>query len=316
VSAHAHPLRVDAFVFACLLFGGTESAGAIEFRQLAQCSSPTPYVYCIWGEPALSPDANWLAFTDGTTWPPWYEWWPHLVVSRLDGSGSLSVGIPAHNGWESSPAWSPDGARLAFVAEGWDEKTGLWTVDLRDPEAPGSYTQLVHQLCTSPTWSADGGNIVFVSGEGLWRVSSAGGAAAPLSVQGAFPSCGPGGEIVFARDADLWILEADGRTRRLTDTPSHESTPAWSPAGTWIAFASDRAGNWDIWVIASTGGTPVRVTTGALDESDPSWSSDGAKLAYHAYDGATDSFWLATDLPDFRTSVQVRSWGSVKNLYR
>jgi len=60
----------------------------------------------------------------------------------------------------------------------------------------------------------------------------------------------------------------------------------------------------------------VQLTAGPPDESDPSWSSDGTKIAYLAHDGAKFSFWLATDLPDFRTSVEIRSWGSIKNLYR
>lgn len=303
----------------CLPFGlgMTRPAGAIESRSLAQCNS-TSYVFCQWLQPALSPDGNALAYTDGTGWPPYYEWWPSVVLQRIDGSGE-SYGLrPASAGWQHSPAWSPDGTRLAFVTEGFGlNANGIWSVDLRDVEKPEGYTQLVNQVAARDlSWSADGGSIVFVSGGSLWRVSSAGGAPTALSVQGDSPSCGPGGEIVFANEADLWILQTDGSTRRLTETPAHETTPAWSPAGTWIAFASDRAGSWDIWVIASTGGTPVQLTGGPPDESDPSWSGDGTKIAYLAHDGATFSFWLATHLPDFRTSVEPRSWGSVKNLYR
>jgi Tol biopolymer transport system component len=48
-----------------------------------------------------------------------------------------------------------------------------------------------------------------------------------------------------------------------------------SPDGKKIAFDSNAAGNWDIYVINSQGGKPVRLTTTPSNEVKPSWSHDG-----------------------------------------
>jgi TolB protein len=66
---------------------------------------------------------------------------------------------------------------------------------------------------------------------------------------------------------------------RLTDDPGLDVEPAWSPDGKRIAFASDRAGSLDIYVMDADGSNPVRRTQGGLNSS-PAWSPDGKKIAF------------------------------------
>jgi TolB protein len=47
-----------------------------------------------------------------------------------------------------------------------------------------------------------------------------------------------------------------------------------------VAFASNRAGQWDIWIIDLNGGPPVQVTSSPSEEVHPSWSPDGRRLVY------------------------------------
>jgi Tol biopolymer transport system component len=70
-------------------------------------------------------------------------------------------------------------------------------------------------------------------------------------------------------------------------------------------------------VTAASGGTPVRLTFDPADDTHPDWSADGSKIVFLStrLDGITN-FYLATDLPDFRTSVDDASWTTVKHLYR
>jgi len=56
--------------------------------------------------------------------------------------------------------------------------------------------------------------------------------------------------------------------------------PAWSPDGSKIAFASDRDGNHEIYVMNADGSNPTRLTTHMSFDGKPSWSPDGSKIAF------------------------------------
>jgi Tol biopolymer transport system component/DNA-binding winged helix-turn-helix (wHTH) protein len=81
--------------------------------------------------------------------------------------------------------------------------------------------------------------------------------------------------------------ESTGRTNypytRLTFGPGLQTDPAFSPDGKFIAYASDRAGNFDIWVQALSGGSePVQVTKSPAQDTQPAWSPDGATLVFRS----------------------------------
>ncbi|MCY3762174.1 MAG: LpqB family beta-propeller domain-containing protein [Gemmatimonadetes bacterium] len=65
----------------------------------------------------------------------------------------------------------------------------------------------------------------------------------------------------------------------MIDHRGADNQPAWSPDGRQIAFVSDRTGEGDLYLVASTGGDPVRLTRGA-PVSRPSWSPDGGRIAF------------------------------------
>lgn len=160
------------------------------------------------------------------------------------------------------------------------------------------------------------GNFIAYSGNGGIRLVVVQGGSDVLLVENAvYPSWGPNGQLVYEKGGDLWIRSAIGSNRQLTNTVYRESTPSWSPSGDWIAFSSNETGHWDIWVIASTGGTPVQITESEFSEVGPSWSGDASQLLFMTR-AAEDEVWMATNLPDFTVAIQQASWGAVKALFR
>lgn len=69
---------------------------------------------------------------------------------------------------------------------------------------------------------------------------------------------------------------------RLTFGSGLQTDVTWSPDGQFIAYASDRAGNFDIWVQPTMGGDPVQVTRSPAHDTQPDWSPDGSRLAFRS----------------------------------
>jgi Tol biopolymer transport system component len=75
--------------------------------------------------------------------------------------------------------------------------------------------------------------------------------------------------VVF-RNADL--IDADsGNVRNLTNNADYKSSPAWSPDGTEIALASNRKGNYAIYVMDTDGTHLLRLTDNLADDTSPDW---------------------------------------------
>ncbi len=88
--------------------------------------------------------------------------------------------------------------------------------------------------------------------------------------------------LVEAR-GDIFSIPAEhGSIRNLTDTPGvHEQNAAWSPDGKWIAYLSDRSGEFELYLRPQKGGDEIRVTSdGDCYRYGPKWSPDSKKLAY------------------------------------
>lgn len=187
----------------------------------------------------------------------------------------------------SSPRWSPDGRRLAFLSSRGEDATQVWVLDLRGGEAV-QVTE-VKQGVSGFEWAPDSRRMVLVIHD-----------AEPERAEGEPQPPWVIDRLQFKQDYvgyldrrrdHLYVFDLDTRDlRQVTEGDTDDSEPVWSPDGSRIAFVSnrtddpDRNYDTDVWVIDVTAaeGIPalekVSVSTGA--DSSPVWSPDGSLLAW------------------------------------
>ena len=97
-------------------------------------------------------------------------------------------------------------------------------------------------------------------------------------------------QITFVSDRDghskeIYVMDDDGgNQRRLTNSPEKDDVyPSWSPDGKYIAFSSERDGNFDIfdiYVMDADGGNLQNLTNNPWADDMPSWSPDGTRIVF------------------------------------
>ncbi len=97
-----------------------------------------------------------------------------------------------------------------------------------------------------------------------------------------YPSISPNGqEIAFSYKGDIYkVSSSGGIATPLTLHEAHDFMPVWSPDGSQIAFASDRFGNFDVYVLPATGGTAQRLTYNSANDFPWDFTPDGKNVIY------------------------------------
>ncbi|MBQ8769993.1 MAG: PD40 domain-containing protein [Bacteroides sp.] len=98
-----------------------------------------------------------------------------------------------------------------------------------------------------------------------------------------YPAISPDGtQIAFSFKGDIYTVATNGgRANQITTNPAHDTRPIWSPDGKQIAFASDRLGGMDIYLVDKEGGIPIRLTTHSGNET-PLAFKDNAHILFQA----------------------------------
>ena len=82
--------------------------------------------------------------------------------------------------------------------------------------------------------------------------------------------------IAFSYQGDIYTVPSSGgKARQLTTHPAHDTRPVWSPDGQKIAFASNRSGNFDVFLMNKEGGEPKRLTTHSTNEYPTTFKDNG-----------------------------------------
>lgn len=229
---------------------------------------------------------------------------PHIAYTVTDRSSS---GHPASTLWilDSTSgertqvaemggelAWSPDGARLAFIGSR-NGKRGIWLTDNRGDAVeflvPTQWTNRpLPSTGSRLAWSPDGEQLAFVSAERPTGSDTPSTDPRVITRYKYKPTASTG-DTRFAdhRRAHLYVVEvSSGEVTQLTEGESDDHSIDWSPDGSEIAFVSNRATpserlfNYDIFTIDVETGQIRRLTSTESVEYRPVWSPDGTTLAY------------------------------------
>ena len=169
---------------------------------------------------------------------------PRISLRIADSDGYNDQVILSSSEPILSPAWSPDGRRLAYVSfEG--GRPSIWIQEV----FTGKRKRVTHfkGISGAPAWSPDGRFL-----------------AMTLSKDG---------------NPDIYVMDlAHDRLRRVVKNPAIDTEPAWSPDGRFLVFTSDRGGSPQIYKIPVTGGRAERLTWENGYNARASWSSDGRLL--------------------------------------
>jgi dipeptidyl aminopeptidase/acylaminoacyl peptidase len=292
-------------------------------------------------DPQLAPDGRQVAFVLS-------EWVPDQPKPRgriwmVEAAGGEPRPFSNGPNGDSSPTWSPDGHRLAFVSkrdEADKDATQLYIMPAEGGEA--------RRVCVMPNgasdaaWSPDGARIAFLSLEGappkagpkvneelrhqrLWTVRPESDTPEPVTPPdltvwsfawspdgkqlAVFYSTGPS-ETDWYRGQIGIVPAGGGAVRQLTQLTRQAAALTWSRDGQRLAFI---CGEWsdrpliggDVYVIPVADGEPRNLTPGI--ECSPSWLQwlpDDTRLLYAAWDGLTNAFGILSTADGSRTALE------------
>ncbi len=235
-----------------------------------------------------------------------------------------------------TPKWSPDGSKILFARRMAEEPRSAWEVFDMDPDG-SNQRQLTYSQGHDghARYNADGSLIVFNSARStdfsglseehldtggynyeIYVMRSDGSDVRRLTdfhEWDTYPSISPDGRHLLwrrvlpdggsgrsGRNSEIFLADVDGsNVRNLSQDPSFDGYPVWSPDGRFIAFASNRDGEslleFNLYLMHFESGEIIRLTETIpnVEQVRPSWSPDGRSIIFNR------------DFPDGRAEIHI-----------
>jgi TolB protein len=235
----------------------------------------------------------------------------------LDWDGANVQKVTNHKSITLSPAWSPDGTKIAYTAFVQRSRTKTRNADM-----------FIYELLTGKRWlvsyrqGINSGANFAPDNENLFLTLSQSGTPdiykmgidgslkgritnGPRGAMNVEPAVSPDGrKIAFSSDRSgqpmVYVMNADGsNVKRITFAGKYNATPAWSPDGKKLAFAGWSDDHFDIFTVNADGSDMVRITSATkpngkpAQNEDPTFSPDGRHIMYTSNRTGTSQIYIS-----------------------
>ena len=282
----------------------TDSDGLLDGVEILPCPDP------------LNPDSDGDGIIDGQDLDPCDPNNPSLTATASAAVPTATPVTPTPPATEvpptevptQAPVLPPVSGTIAFESNR-EGSTGIYTVEL--PNLPITLISSSAGIDTQPVYSPDGSQIAFATtrdgNSEIYIMNANGGNQSNLTgspSEDLYPAWSADGQwILFTSNRDgnqeVYKVRTSGADlTNLTNNPANDSQPTWisdtglfSTAGARIAFATDRDGNQEIYVMTADGAEPANISNNGAEDFYPRATRSGVRIVFvSTRDGSQDVF--------------------------